>query len=162
MLSEYAVGGVILFDRNLETAEGVRRFTKELQEARHGKLPLLIAIDEEGGLVARMKDILPPPPAQSEVGKSGDAALARKWARETGEKLREFGFNLNFAPVADVGDGTRFYSDDPETVTDLSAKPSPDMRKREFSARLSISPVSAKAKRTPTWKPSSSMRTGKR
>ncbi len=119
MLSEYAVGGVILFDRNLETAEGVRRFTKELQEARHGKLPLLIAIDEEGGLVARMKDILPPPPAQSEVGKSGDAALARKWARETGEKLRGFGFNLNFAPVADVGDGTRFYSDDAETVTDF-------------------------------------------
>ena len=116
MLSEYAVGGVILFDRNLETAEGVRAFTKELQEARHGELPLFIAIDEEGGPVARMKDILPPPPAQSEIGESGDATLAGKWARETGEKLRGFGFNLNFAPVADVGDGVRFYSDDAETV----------------------------------------------
>ena len=116
MLSEYAVGGVILFDRNLETASGVRAFTKELQEARHGDLPLFIAIDEEGGPVARMTDILPPPPAQSQIGAGGDAALARKWARETGKKLRDFGFNLNFAPVADVGDGERFYSDDPETV----------------------------------------------
>ncbi|MBO6209788.1 MAG: glycoside hydrolase family 3 protein, partial [Schwartzia sp.] len=44
MLSEYDVGGVILFDRNLETAENVRRITKELQEARHGEPPLLIAI----------------------------------------------------------------------------------------------------------------------
>ena len=116
VLSEYAVGGVILFDRNLETAAGVRAFTKELQEARHGDLPLFIAIDEEGGLVARMKAILPPPPAQSEIGAGGDAALARKWARETGKKLHDFGFNLNFAPVADVGDGGRFYSDAPETV----------------------------------------------
>ncbi len=119
MLSEYAVGGVILFDRNLKTAEGVRRFTKELQAARHGELPLFIAIDEEGGPVARMRDILPPPPAQSEIGQSGNPVLARKWARDTSQKLRDFGFNLNFAPVADVGDGTRFYSDDAETVTDF-------------------------------------------
>ena len=110
MLSEYAVGGIVLFDRNLETAEGVRRFTRELQEARHGEPLLLIAIDEEGGPVVRMSDVLPPPPAQSEIGQSGDPALARKWAKETAQKLRDFGFNLNFAPVADVGDGPRFYS----------------------------------------------------
>lgn len=116
MLSEYAVGGVILFDRNLETADGVRRFTKALQEARHGEPPLLIAIDEEGGMVVRMADILPPPPAQSELGESGDPALARKWAKETARQLRAFGFNLNFAPVADVGGDSRCYSDDAETV----------------------------------------------
>ena len=114
MLSEYAVGGIVLFDRNLETAEGVRRFTRELQEARHGEPLLLIAIDEEGGPVVRMSDVLPPPPAQSEIGQSGDPALARKWAKETAQKLRDFGFNLNFAPVADVGDGPRFYSADAE------------------------------------------------
>ena len=116
MLSEYAIGGVILFDRNLETADGVRRFTKELQDARHGELPLLIAIDEEGGPVARMKEILPPPPAQSELGKSGDPVLARTWAKKTAKRLRDFGFNLNFAPVADVGDGERCYAGDAETV----------------------------------------------
>lgn len=119
MLSEYAVGGVILFDRNLETAEGVRRFTKELQEARHGEPPLFIAIDEEGGPVARMKDILPPPPAQAKIGESGDPAAARTWAKETAQSLRGFGFNLNFAPVADVGDGSRCYSADAETVADF-------------------------------------------
>lgn len=117
MLSEYAVGGVILFDRNLETAEGVRRFTKELQEARHGEPPLFIAIDEEGGIVARMKDILPPPPAQQEIGNSGDPALARRWAKETAQELRSYGFNLNFAPVADVGENSRCYSGDAETVS---------------------------------------------
>ena len=117
MLSEYDVGGVILFDRNLETAENVRRFTKELQEARHGEPPLLIAIDEEGGIVSRMTDILPPPPAQQEIGKSGDPALARRWAKETSQELRSYGFNLNFAPVADVGENSRCYSGDAETVS---------------------------------------------
>ncbi len=116
MLSEFAAGGVILFDRNLETAEGVRRFTKELQEARHGEPPLFIAIDEEGGPVARMTDILPPPPAQQEIGESGDPVTARTWAKKTAQSLRDFGFNLNFAPVADVGDGPRYYSADAETV----------------------------------------------
>ena len=117
MLSEYDVGGVILFDRNLETAEGVRRFTKELQAERHGEPPLLIAIDEEGGIVSRMTDILPPPPAQQEIGKSGDPALARRWAKNTAQKLRSYGFNLNFAPVADVGENSRCYSGDAETVS---------------------------------------------
>ena len=114
MLSEYNVGGVILFDRNLETAEGVRRFTKELQEARHGEPPLLIAIDEEGGIVSRMTDILAPPPAQQEIGESGDPALARKSAKDVSQQLRSYGFNLDFAPVADVGYSPRDFSDDPE------------------------------------------------
>ena len=86
VLSEYAVGGVILFDRNLETAAGVRAFTKELQEARHGDLPLFIAIDEEGGLVARMKDILPPPPAQSEIGAGGVSRRLRQFMRSLCER----------------------------------------------------------------------------
>ena len=116
MLAEYAVGGVILFDRNLETAEGVRRFTKELQAARHGEPPLFIAIDEEGGPVARMRDILPPPPAQAEIGESGDPKMARAWAKKTAQSLRGFGINLNFAPVADVGDSPRCYSGDAETT----------------------------------------------
>ncbi len=116
MLSEYAIGGVILFDRNLETAEGVRRFTKELQDARHGELPLLIAIDEEGGPVARMRDILPPPPAQQEIGASGDPARARQSAKDIAQELRSYGFNLDFAPVADVGDSPRNFSDDAETT----------------------------------------------
>ena len=116
MLSEYAAGGVILFDRNLETADGVRRFTKELQDARHGELPLFIAVDEEGGPVVRMEDIVPPPPAQSEIGQTGDPAQARKWAKTISRELRALGFNLNFAPVADVGQGARCYSDQPETA----------------------------------------------
>ena len=114
MLSEYAVGGVILFDRNLETAEGVRRFTKELQESRHGEPPLLIAIDEEGGPVARMTHILPPPSSQQEIGASGDSVLARRSAKDVAQELHSYGFNLDFAPVADVGDSPRNFSDDPE------------------------------------------------
>ena len=119
MLSEYAAGGVILFDRNLETADGVRRFTKELQDARSGELPLFIAIDEEGGPVVRMEDIVSPPPSQSEIGETGDPAQARKWAKETAKELRALGFNLNFAPVADVGESERCYSADAEKVSDF-------------------------------------------
>ncbi|MBQ9376593.1 MAG: glycoside hydrolase family 3 protein [Schwartzia sp.] len=118
MLSEYDVGGIILFDRNLENADEIRKLTGDLQENRTGSLPLLIAVDEEGGAVARMRDIVEPPPSQEEIGASGDPALARRWARYTAQKLKALGFNVNFAPVADLGTPRgRSYADDAETVT---------------------------------------------
>lgn len=117
MLAEYAMGGVVLFDRNAESAEGVRRFVRSLQEARAGEPPLFIAVDEEGGAVVRMADILPPPPSQAAIGASGDPSLARRWAADTARSLKSFGFNLNFAPVADVGGALeRSYAGDADTA----------------------------------------------
>ena len=121
MLNEYAIGGVILFDRNMQSQEQVLSFNKHLQESRHGELPLFIAIDEEGGKVARMKDSFEPPPSQWKIADSKDFQQAEKWAEYTADRLKNMGFNVNFAPVADVGndEAGRMYSDDPEMVSNF-------------------------------------------
>ena len=121
MLNEYAIGGVILFDRNMQSQEQVLSFNKQLQESRHGDLPLFIAIDEEGGKVARMKDSFEPPPSQWKIADSKDFQQAEKWAEYTADRLKNMGFNVNFAPVADVGndEAGRMYSDDPEMVSNF-------------------------------------------
>lgn len=120
MLHQYHVGGVVLFDRNLESAPQVKAFVADLQKYADKKIPLFICIDEEGGDVARMRQIVEPPPSQLEIGDTGDASQAEYWARYTAKSLKDFGINVNFAPVADVGSPdsrSRSYGLSPEVVT---------------------------------------------
>ena len=120
MLHQYHIGGIILYDRNLQNAEQVKKLTADLQKSADGKTPLFISIDEEGGKVVRMTDIVPPPPAQSEIGASGDPQKAETSAKETAERLKALGVNLNFAPVADVGaNNSRYFSASADTVADF-------------------------------------------
>lgn len=116
MLHQYHIGGVILFDRNMYSKEQVANLNAHLQEQAYEKLPLLIAVDEEGGRVARMKEALPPPPAQSYIGSLGEPKEAYNSAYNIANELKAMGFNVNFAPVADVGAGDRNFSDDPSVV----------------------------------------------
>ena len=123
MLSEYHIGGVILFDRNMKSQEQVRALNDSLQKnASDAGLPLFLAIDEEGGAVARMKEAFPPPPAAAEIGRTGDPQAAYRYAADTAHGLKAMGFNLNFAPVADLGaaDG-RSYADDAATAAKFVA-----------------------------------------
>lgn len=120
MLNQYHIGGVIFFDRNLQTAEQTKKLTAELQ-AQAGKVPLFIAIDEEGGPVARGKGFIEPPPSAQSIGQSGDNTQAEAWAQKTGNRLKELGINVNFAPVADVGANPREYSTDGQTAAKFVA-----------------------------------------
>lgn len=103
MLRNYHVGGIILFDRNMKSKNQVASLNKSLQENSTGNLPLFIALDEEGGIVARMRNELEAPPSQQEIGQTGKANEAKKWAIRIAKDLQNIGFNVNFAPVADVG-----------------------------------------------------------
>ena len=117
LLSQYKFGGIIYFDRNMDNREQVRNFSAELQSFANEKLPLFIALDEEGGRVARMKHDLTPPPSQAEIGATGDYNLAKTTAKNLSKELRNIGVNINFAPVADVGSrDTRSFSDNGELV----------------------------------------------
>jgi len=94
--------GVILFTRNIDSRHQLRSLTKSLQNARpKGAPPLLITIDQEGGLVKRLSG--PPDHSESEIGHDGSSKLARHEGRATAANLRDVGVNVNFAPVVDVG-----------------------------------------------------------
>lgn len=120
MLNQYHMGGVILFDRNMESPEQVKQLTSDLQAQSNEKVPLFIGIDEEGGDVVRMAEKLTPPPSQKEIGATGDIEQAKTWAVKTAKSLKDMGVNVNFAPVADVGSNDkRSYSTDANTVIDF-------------------------------------------
>ena len=123
LLNEYKVGGIIFYDRNMDSRAQVKKFSAEIQDIALNsdkKIPLFISIDEEGGRVSRMQHDLTPPPSQEEIGQSGDYGWAKETAETTAKKLRDIGINLNFAPVADVGSrDTRSFSDNGDIVAEF-------------------------------------------
>ncbi|MEZ4286977.1 MAG: beta-N-acetylhexosaminidase [Polyangiales bacterium] len=122
-LSEDALGGLILFSRNIENNRQLRSLLEgALRESTSKWLPVL-SVDQEGGRVARVKsDVLPLPPMHW-LGLANDPELTYSAARLLGRGLRDLGFNLDFAPVLDVNSnpnnpviGDRAFGDDPQTV----------------------------------------------
>ncbi len=124
-IEEYPVGGIALFSRNITSAEQLPMFISDLQSS--SKYPLFIAVDEEGGRVARIANSdffnVASYKSMEDIGKSGDASKAEEVGRQIGLYLKELGFNLDFAPVADTNTnpqniviGDRSYGSDPALV----------------------------------------------
>lgn len=105
MLRDYHVGGVILFDRNMNNKYQVTGLNANLQRLNkeYNKLPLYLCVDQEGGMVARMKQGLIVAPAAARIAEQGTPEDARRWAYQTAMELETIGFNVNFAPVLDIG-----------------------------------------------------------
>ncbi|MDE0485555.1 MAG: beta-N-acetylhexosaminidase [Nitrospira sp.] len=121
-LQECLPGGVILFSRNLVDPEQVARLTNALQE-HAPNLPLLIAIDEEGGAVSRLPRGFTTFPAASRVAARDSPDVVYEAAVVTAQELRAVGINVNLAPVLDVNSnpanpiiGDRAYGTEPEKV----------------------------------------------
>ena len=100
LIEEVKPGGVIIFGRNVETAEQLRKLVDDARKLI--PTPPLVAIDQEGGLVDRLRPVFPPMPSARAIRQHGDLAGARRLGRVTGELLRMLGFNLNFAPVMSI------------------------------------------------------------
>ena len=118
MLNEYRVGGIILFDRNMESKDQVKSLITDINKTgkNAGLTPLFIGIDQEGGAVARMEDQLIKVPPAEEVGKES-VEQAVSLAKQSGTELKNLGFNINFAPVADLGlTYGRSFSTNPDEV----------------------------------------------
>lgn len=118
LVERYRVGGVILFDRNVSTPARVRTLTDDLRAAA-GR-PLLVGIDQEYGVVARLTDGVTGLPSAMAFAAAGDPALTEAAWRVAGTELAALGVNVDFAPVADVLSGpaggiigTRSYGSDP-------------------------------------------------
>ena len=106
-LQAYPVGGICQFGKNITDPEQLAQFNADLQAA--SRTPLFIAVDEEGGAVARLANHpafdLPQYESAAAVGASGDPADACAMGQTIGAYLKEYGFNMDFAPVADVSAG---------------------------------------------------------
>lgn len=136
-LQQYPVGGICQFGKNIESPSQLARFNADLQAA--SATPLLIAVDEEGGLIARLANSdafnLPRYASAAAVGASGDPADAREMGQTIGSYLKTYGFNMDFAPDADVNTnpdnpiiGERAFSSDAATAAQMAAAAADGLR----------------------------------
>ena len=101
LIDTIKVGGIILFSRNLSTPAQIKNLCASVQEYAMacGQPPLLIAIDQEGGQVARLKEPFTQFPGNPHMHGEEDA---ESFARITSVELKRIGVNMNMAPVLDV------------------------------------------------------------
>lgn len=132
LVQHYHIGGVILFNRSIESPAQLRVLTGSLQElAKSGNedwVPLLIAVDQEGGSNIHVKEGITLTPGNMAMGAAGDAEGVYRMARISGKELRALGINVNYAPDMDVNNnpmnpviGIRSYGEDPHLVARLGA-----------------------------------------
>lgn len=110
MISAGQISGVILFDENVGGRRSVRNLTRELQAIpRPSSEPLLVSVDQEGGLVRRLPG--PPKPSAQEIGARGPR-FAKRLGAATGKSLRSMGVNADLSPVLDLGRPGRAITDE--------------------------------------------------
>lgn len=130
-ITKYPVGGICYFSDNLQTPEQVREMLRNSQNYSKDAcgLPLFTCVDEEGGTVVRVADNaafdVQNVGDMADIGATGDVEKARDAANLMGTYLADLGFNVDFAPVADIAtseDGTmaaRSFGDTPELVSSM-------------------------------------------
>ena len=125
LVNRLHLGGVIPFSANVSSAAQIARANRALQHGVHRPWPVLVGVDQEGGMVARVTVGATPFPAFMSTGAAGDPALTRAAYAASGGELRAMGFNVDFAPDADVTSGpadpaigARSAGSSPERVAD--------------------------------------------
>lgn len=126
LIEEYYVGGVILFSRNIESAEQLATLTNNLQEIAKKagyKNPLLICLDQENGVVNRLGSIITSLPGAMGLGATQKEENAKIAYSICASELKSLGINWNLAPVADINNnpknpviGVRSFGEDPYIV----------------------------------------------
>lgn len=127
-LKTYPVGGVCVFGKNIVDPEQITGFIQAMQAA--SEITLFMTVDEEGGNVARVANTktfqVPKYESMSAVGASGEAANAYEVGKTLAGYLLPLGFNVDFAPVADVNTnpsniviGKRAFGSDPQLVAEM-------------------------------------------
>ena len=128
LIAKYPVGGIIQMTANVTDPEQITELNKKLQGI--SKYGLFIAVDEEGGQVARIglneNFDVPRYNSMYEIGSTGDTANAKEVGKTIGGYVKGYGFNVDFAPDADVYTnpentviGYRAFSSDPQVASDM-------------------------------------------
>lgn len=131
ILAEYPVGGFAIFANNISSASQMQQLMEDISSVT--KVPPYFAVDEEGGSVARIANSsafpnVPDVGSMGKIGGTGDPEKARAASETIGSYLKELGFHLDFAPIADVRTnsgnaviGNRAFSSDPEAASGMVA-----------------------------------------
>ncbi|MDX8342658.1 beta-N-acetylhexosaminidase [Rossellomorea sp. YZS02] len=127
LIQKHKVGGFIFFSDHLTSPEQTVRFLNQLKEANtDNPLPMLLSVDQEGGNVTRLPGRISNFPTNQKIGNANDPDISYEVGTLLGQELKEFGFNLDFAPVLDVNSnpnnpiiGDRSFSADPDIVSEL-------------------------------------------
>ncbi|MDM5296770.1 glycoside hydrolase family 3 protein [Bacillus pumilus] len=140
IVKTYHLGGVILFAENVIGTEQTVKLTHEFQKS--SDIPLLISIDQEGGIVTRLQKGTHFPGNMS-IGASRSKKNAYDTGRIIGKELTALGINTNFSPVLDVNNnpknpviGVRSYSSDPTLVTRLGIQTMKGLQKEKTISTL--------------------------
>ena len=121
-LEKYPVGGILYLSQNIVSRNQTQTMLSNVQA--YSKIPVFTAVDEEGGVVSRVGNNpnmgTTSFPSMKNIGSTGDSNQAYTVGYTIGNECKELGFNLDFAPVADVFSnpentviGNRAFSDDP-------------------------------------------------
>lgn len=128
-LTQYPVGGLIYFSKNIYDEEQLTTMIRNSQS--YSEIPLFIGVDEEGGsLVARIANHpnfdVEKFPDMAEIGATGDPSRAYEVGSTIASYLKDYGFNLDFAPDADVltnpnntAIGVRSFGSDPDMTAQM-------------------------------------------
>lgn len=123
MLREWTPAGFVLFSRNVEEPAQVLELNRELESLIPDSMPPLLTVDQEGGRVQRVREGATPWPPARWVGNCMDLSTTAAHARALADEVYAMGFNLNWAPVADVDSnpanpviGDRSFGRDAEAV----------------------------------------------
>ncbi|WP_419741723.1 beta-N-acetylhexosaminidase [Paraclostridium dentum] len=109
LINDLKVGGVILFSRNIEDSNQLKKLNLDIEEANKN-IPVFISIDEEGGRVNRLAKNIKRFESAKSIGDKGDIKYAYENGKEIGKTLKTYKINMNFAPVLDI------YSNSKNTV----------------------------------------------
>ncbi len=130
LLEEWQPGGAVLFVSNVGTPDSVTELINEWQSAvvDAGGVPLFVATDQEGGVIARLKEGFTTFPAMMLLTATGDVTLAVRTGEAMARELSAVGVNLNLAPVADLYTnlrnpiiGRRSFGSEPERTGQMLA-----------------------------------------
>ena len=145
--AEYPIGGFIYFNANISYDQQLRDLLSQSQQMAldYNGIGLFQSVDEEGGTITRVQSSLWTPPAVEDMsyyGKLNDYNTTYEAGRTIGGYIADYGFNLNFAPVADVYIsetnelGNRIFSSDPLVVSDMCTAMIQGLKSHKIAATL--------------------------
>ncbi|MFJ7408209.1 MULTISPECIES: beta-N-acetylhexosaminidase [unclassified Lysinibacillus] len=126
LINQLHVGGIILYKYNFDTPAQTIKLVNQLKAKNSSNLPLILGVDQEGGRVTRLPGELENFPPNKQIGQVNNPDFSYKVGKLLGHELKEFGLNLDFAPVLDINSnpnnpviGDRSFGNNPEIVSKL-------------------------------------------